>query len=137
MVYCKNKIIDNIAETIGSSPLESGGIIGIYKDVICAYCFDPKGSNQDKYFPDINSLNGVIQTWMEHEVEFVGIVHSQTDDFKIPPKRDLEYALLLKQANPEIKRLIFPIVHVGEQINIYFYELIGEEFVQIEVKSIE
>ena len=137
MYYIDSNIHQEIIETIGNSPIESGGIIGIKNNIICKFYFDKHSNHKnDKYIPNVESLNNVILDWYELNIEFIGIVHSHPNSCNIPSLDDLTYAKKLKQHNPSLKKILFPIVTKESHcIEITFYEF-DNDFSRVNVKII-
>ena len=124
MYYLSYDVYKNIANTIGSSTIESGGIIGIKNNVICEYYFDVSAKCSDStYLPSIDVLNLVIREWNERNVKFIGIVHSHANSYNVPSKNDIDYAKTILKTNRALTFLILPIVTVDKgNIHIDFYK---------------
>ena len=108
MWYIDSSVYKDILETIGNAPIESGGIIGIKNNVICAYYFDKCTYNKEsKYVPNISRLNSVIKKWHKQGIEFAGIVHSHPNSYNKPSLSDGDYAKILMENNNFLNRLFF------------------------------
>lgn len=138
MYYINNSILKKIEKTIGNSPIESGGIIGIKKNIICAFYFDKKNYNHlSEYYPNYKTLNKVIKRWGKHGIMFAGIIHSHPNLYNKPSIIDYNYAKKILDSNYLLEKLIFPIVTFKEKVmEISFYEL-QDYFIEIEVKVLK
>ena len=93
MCNIKLETYNEIIDKIGNAPIESGGILGMKNDVICAFFYDENAKTScDTYIPDIASLNEVIKNWNRQGVKFVGIVHSHANGYDKPSHNDELYA---------------------------------------------
>lgn len=138
MYFIQESILEQIKATIGIAPIESGGIIGVKNNVICAYCFDEGNvGNIAEYQPDPEKFNSIIRAWTDKRIFFIGIVHSHANSYDKPSLGDKIYANNLMEANSYLKAVVFPIVtKVGARIKVSFYEYDkeGKEFYPIRVK---
>lgn len=137
MTKILSNVVEEIKTTIGNRPIESGGIIGGERDTITAFCFD-NGEHLSEYIPNVSFLNSQIKAWHEKDIEFYGIIHSHPSYSPKPSNEDLAYALKIKEKNPFLSHIIFPILIKNEKNEpiIFFYELINQKFVEIDVKII-
>lgn len=103
-------VYKKILNTVGNAPIESGGIIGMKNNTVCAFVFDAEGHGYDRYAPSLNTLNKVIEEWFKNDIIFAGIVHSHHNGLNILSKGDREYAKSILDGSPQINSLIFPIV---------------------------
>lgn len=131
-IQITQEVINQIQKTIGTYPIETGGIIGGSDTCINHFCFDDHKS-ENSYVPNVSFLNEIITEWASEDVEFLGIIHSHPDFSSGPSLEDLQYAVELKKRNPFINRLFFPIVIDHK---IHFYELKNDEFVKIDFEVI-
>ena len=130
-IYITIEVIRQIKETIGTYPIESGGIIGGSDTCITHFCFDAS-SKENEYTPNVSFLNGKIKEWADNDVSFLGIIHSHPSFSTSHSKEDLDYAIKLKEKNPFLSRIIFPIVILKEKdIELHFYELVDKSFIKI------
>jgi proteasome lid subunit RPN8/RPN11 len=124
MIKIKAEVYNNIINTIGKSPIESGGIIGMKNGVICSYYFDGYTNSKSEYIPNVNALNKVISDWFNDKIEFVGIVHSHPNQLNILSLNDINYAKELLSVNSYLKEIYFPIVTIKyDKIFLTFYSV--------------
>jgi len=135
LIKVLKSVIDKIKSTIGQEPIESGGIIGGKDNTITHFCFD-NANNHSDYVPNVELMNKVIEEWANEDVMLYGVIHSHPFYSPKPSKEDLRYALKLKENNPFLDPIIFPILirNKQEEIEVYFYQLIDNDFKQIEVE---
>lgn len=141
MYFIKNTILKQIKDTIGKAPIESGGILGLKDNVICAYYFD-KGDfcKIDEYRPNIKKLNSVINEWGNKGISFIGIIHSHPNSYKIPSLQDCNYVDVLMKQNRFLEKIILPIVIIeNDDVQIYYYEYLQQvkDFSSIDVLIME
>lgn len=107
-------VIDQIMNTIGARPPESGGILLGPADSqdVTAYYFDQTAScSVVTYTPDIELLQKLIdERWTPAGLEFRGFVHSHPAGLDRLSSGDLEYIRRILAANPDMPRFIAPIV---------------------------
>ena len=134
MYFIDYSIYRSIIDIIGNSPIESGGIIGIKNNTVCSFYFDCFAKHNDSsYTPSINILNDIIKEWKKEEIDFIGIVHSHPNGYKLPSKNDTLYARMLLDTNENLPFVIFPIVTMDdEEIFIFFYKY-DKEFSRIKL----
>jgi hypothetical protein len=88
----KKDVCVNIANTIGRSALETGGILGEQDGFIAAYFFDNAArSKENEYVPNVRKINETIEEWMSHNINFCGFVHSHPPFHESPSFADVEY----------------------------------------------
>lgn len=131
-IQITQEVINQIQKTIGTYPIETGGIIGGSDTCITHFCFDDHNS-ENSYVPNVSFLNEAIKKWANENVEFLGIIHSHPSFSTGPSLEDLKYAVNLKRKNPFLNRLFFPIVIDNK---IVFYELLNDKFVKIDFEVI-
>lgn len=123
MYFIDFDIYKRVVETLRAAPVESGGILGIKDNVICAYCFDDTYNSYSEYVPNTDVLNDVIDRWHDEGIDFIGIVHSHPNSYNKPSEKDLIYLQKLVINNDFLTRIIFPIVTKEEKcFKITFYE---------------
>ena len=83
-------------------------------------------------------MNKVISSWSEEDVSLYGIIHSHPNYSPEPSQEDLQYALKLRENNPFLEVLIFPILLKNEKgdCEIYFYQLIDDVFAKINIETL-
>lgn len=128
MQYITKKVYDSILNTIGKSPIESGGILGEKDGIICEFYFDEDAKHtKSNYIPNLSKLNKVIEEWQENGVQFIGFAHSHPNEYNKPSLGDGLYAQKLLTCNPQLERLIFPIVIISlNNVQVFFYEFVNE-----------
>ncbi|MBQ7323737.1 MAG: Mov34/MPN/PAD-1 family protein [Clostridia bacterium] len=138
MYYIQQNILTEIIQTIGDSPIESGGIIGWRNHTICTYYFDKTNIQfEAEYTPNVEKLNQIIKHWAKDGVTFIGIVHSHPNGYNRPSISDEIYVRTLMEDNKSLTKLIFPILtKVNGNIKIDFYEFV-EKFSPIKVICVE
>lgn len=112
MKIVKNTLND-IFKRVPMFPPETGGIIGMKKDVIRYVEFD-KGMNTRQvctYEPDVDYLNAVIEKWQQNDIAFCGLFHTHFYGVRTLSDGDKMYINSILNAMPEtINKLYFPIV---------------------------
>ena len=109
------RTLEVMLDAIGSSPIESGGIIGFKNDSICAFEKDGSYHSRYEYRPDAELLNSIIGEWNREGISFCGIVHSHLYGFNSPSLSDKVYASNLVRFGENISEMFFPIVTVNEE----------------------
>ena len=92
---------------------ETGGILGVSindRQTVTSFYYDGTGKTEkNTYTPNIEDLNKVIADWAEHEIEFVGFVHSHPKGRYKLSTPDVEYANEIMRVcdMPEILMMIY------------------------------
>ena len=120
MVKLTKKVYDDILNTIGNAPIESGGIIGIKDDIICAYYFDKDNYNPDFYAPNVTKLDKVIKQWAQEGITFCGIIHSHANNVQVLSNEDIKFAEEIHEQMLE-NPIYFPLVVIDKEPKIIFY----------------
>lgn len=112
--------LDQVADTIGCLPVETGGaILGDYTSgVVTSFIFDAHAeTTAASYTPSRALGNVVIQAEQASRLQFKGIVHSHPGNFDVPSGPDARAFLQGLSDNPELPRFLAPIVtfHPGEE----------------------
>ena len=78
-----------------NSEFECGGILGKSEKCITAFEYDKTGSNKscNMYFPDVETLNVIIETWGKESIRFCGFVHSHPNGSSELSNGDINFAL--------------------------------------------
>lgn len=128
-----SQIFTDIKKTFIHAPIESGGIIGIKKGVVCAFHFDEGNYNYDCYIPNVDRLNKIILEWAKADVQFAGVVHSHHNDCRYLSDTDKKYALEVLKAT-KVKPLYFPVITIcnGEAM-LSAYSVCRHKFTKEEV----
>ena len=127
---CSSEVLEQIQETIGSRPAETGGILGTSDDgkTIDHFFFDEKASVSGvTYSPDTDTLNDVIEKWNDEGVMFCGFIHSHPRGCISPSGGDYFYAeRILSCMKLPNDTMVMPIVQVicpkRRSIAVGYYE---------------
>lgn len=107
------EVIDQIMNTIGARPPESGGILlgpADSQDVTAYYFDNTARCSGVTYTPDTDLLQKLIdERWTPAGLEFRGFVHSHPGLCRLS-HGDLDYIRNILAANPQMQRFIAPIV---------------------------
>lgn len=107
----KKSVLNIIASAYPAVPPEEGGILGIYKNIVCAYFHDKGYGNNGFaiYEPNINKLNEVLALWNHKGITFGGIVHSHLPGQNTLSKADIDYIASIFASGTTSERLYFPV----------------------------
>lgn len=106
-------VFESIRETIGTVIPESGGMLchDPSTGVISHFHFDSEAQcSAVAYSPDAERLNVLLQEFNERGLRLTGFVHSHPPRFCEPSEGDSIYAKAILAANPDMPRLVMPIV---------------------------
>ena len=106
-------VFDAIRATIGKLPAESGGMLcgNPKNDSITYFYFDRKAEcSSAGYSPDTTTLNNLLKKLNDEGLRLKGFVHSHPPGFDSPSSGDRFYAGIFFTANPDLQRLVIPIV---------------------------
>jgi proteasome lid subunit RPN8/RPN11 len=106
-------VFESIRETIGKLPPESGGMIcgNPKNDSITYFYFDGKAEcSSAGYSPDTITLNKLLIRLNDEGLKLKGFVHSHPRGCDSPSSGDKFYARKFFAANPDLQRLIIPLV---------------------------
>jgi proteasome lid subunit RPN8/RPN11 len=107
------RVYEAIRNSIGSRPPESGGLLGgnLETGVVTEFFFDESANcTWAAYSPDVRTVNRVLEEeWNPQAIRLLGFVHSHPGRCK-PSEADRDYAEAILNANPELPRLLLPIV---------------------------
>lgn len=107
-------VLRGIQESIGRMPAEQGGILGGSREdgIVRYYQFDRSARRtRVAYSPDTEFLNQLLtDEWNPQDIYLLGFVHSHPPSLKEPSEGDLAYARRILECNPELPRLLLPIV---------------------------
>lgn len=112
LVFTK-RIMDEIVNTVGRYPPETGGILGAGSDgIISHFYYDYTGkSTANGYAPDVSTVNEILTNcWMPKGIFMVGIVHSHDNMNSVPSCGDISYGIRILQALSTVDRFYIPIV---------------------------
>lgn len=96
MVIFKESTYEKIQKELSKNPkFECGGILGKSKNCITAFEYDKTGSNKSSnmYFPDVETLNAILETWEKENISFCGFVHSHPNGSSELSNGDINFAL--------------------------------------------
>ncbi len=96
MVILKENTYKKIKKELSENPeFECGGILGKKGNCISAFEYDKTGSNKsgNMYFPDVETLNAIIETWEKENIFFCGFVHSHPKGSSELSNGDINFAL--------------------------------------------
>ena len=122
----KDTIYYQIMCNTPSVPPESGGILGSVNDIITNYIPDSglHDGNIGKYIPSIPYLNEQIRLWYDQNIKFCGIYHTHFEgDIKLSGGDILYINNILKQFQPYMDNLLFPLVFPQKEIIFYSAKL--------------
>jgi proteasome lid subunit RPN8/RPN11 len=106
-------VFESIRKTIGKLPPESGGMLcGDPKnDSITYFYFDREAEcSSVGYSPDAITLNRLLKKLNDEGLRLKGFIHSHPPGFDSPSGGDKFYAGKFFAANPDLPRLVIPIV---------------------------
>jgi ThiF family protein len=107
-------VYNDIRNTIGARPAETGGMLGgdIKDGVARHFHYDAAGRTSSAiYTPDIASLNALLSNeWNPAGVRLLGFCHAHPPGCRRPSGGDIVYAKRILDHNPDLERLLLPIV---------------------------
>jgi len=109
--------LDQVALTIGTYPVETGGaILGDYTSgVVTRFVFDGAAETTAASYTPSRRLSGVVnELERQSGLQFKGIVHSHPGNFDSPSGPDADAFLQGLDENPELSRFLAPIVTFRE-----------------------
>ena len=122
------EVHDQVRQTIGKFPAETGGILGSSDGGITIdhFYFDfTARTTEGTYTPNTAELNRVIAMWNAKGVELCGFIHSHPKGCTAPSVADSRYAKDIMNALGIQGKFFMPIVQVNNpadgQIKIYSY----------------
>ena len=122
------EVHDQICQTIGRHPAETGGILGSSDGgrTIDQYYFDYSAhTTGSTYTPDTSALNRVIAGWNTKDVDLVGAIHSHPKGSTAPSTGDFQYVKEIIKVVDVQGKFFMPIVNVNDpadgQIEIFPY----------------
>lgn len=134
----KREVYERIIASLSLSNHETGGILAIKDEVICDFFFD-EGKNSSPYYyePNTEILDDIIEKWENEGLSFAGIIHSHLKGNGLLSPNDLKYAKLVREAMPDLKHLLFPVLLLtGETPSIRYFECI-KSMEEIDVEIID
>jgi len=110
------QVYDQICQTIGRHPVETGGILGSSDGgkTVDHFWFDGSArTTRGTYSPNTAVLNRVIEMWNDQNVELVGVIHSHPRGFTTPSQGDHKYVRKIMKAMDVHGKFFMPIVNVN------------------------
>lgn len=123
------KVYQQICDTIGRHPAETGGLLGSSDGVrIDHYYFDVTANcTGGTYTMDYHALNNVIHRWNDVDINVIGFIHSHPFGYNKPSAGDEETASHIIDLLDVGGKLFTPIVQVSPRldgtIEIYPYTI--------------
>jgi len=123
-MFIKYNTYKSIIKTLSKYPIESGGILGARKNIICRFYADESCIGNNYYIPNIKKLNSVIEYWFKSDILFSGIVHSHPNGFNKLSNEDTKYAVEIIKNN-NMKSILFPIVSQNKKkkFKLFIYRI--------------
>lgn len=118
LIFTKG-VMEEIINTVGRFPPETGGILGACSNgIISHFYYDRTGkSTANGYAPDISTVNEIItNSWMPNGILMVGIVHSHANMNRTPSCGDISYGIRILQALNTVDQFYLPIVTRSEDV---------------------
>jgi proteasome lid subunit RPN8/RPN11 len=107
-------VLEQIKQSIGTIPAESGGPLGGNRDegVVTHFYFDHSAKRSGAtYSPDHELVNRLFaEEWNPNGVNLLGFAHSHPPGYRRPSGGDISYAERILDAVPELPRLLLPII---------------------------
>ena len=127
-LHMTRQVYDQICNTIGRRPPESGGILGSSDGgkTIDRFYFDATAKvTGGTYSPDTEVINRVLAHWDTQDILLVGFVHSHPKGYAKPSEGDYRYVKAIMSALDITDDFFMPIVIVNDppdgKINLYAY----------------
>jgi proteasome lid subunit RPN8/RPN11 len=131
-IVMTQSVFDEIKNTIGTFPAETGGILGMTGDTINHFYYDeyPDDSSYSAYTPNCDAINACLEKWTDREVIYVGCIHSHPSGICSPSYPDKLYAQRILNNNSNFdkskKYLYIPIVQsIADTGNFKMYSFIA------------
>ena len=131
MLKISNNVYHEIIASLGTAPIESGGVLGAKSDgIVTKYYFDKSGmSSPQGYSPDVSAINSVLsKDWMPQGIYMTGIIHSHNSGNKYPSCMDIGYGARILGALDTVTEFYIPIFTLeNETPNIACYKICYSE----------
>lgn len=120
-------VYQQIAETIGTFPAETGGVLGSSDGRhIDSFFFDQNGSTSSTtYYPDRDAFERIQLKWDQEKIRFVGFIHSHPFGYATLSQQDKAYAEKIITTMKMNGKLFTPIVqldpHQKGKFTIHYY----------------
>jgi hypothetical protein len=136
----KKSVYRAIRQAVGARRAEQGGALGGNRAAgeVTHFHFDEFAQITGvSYSPDVAVLNRLLaEEWNPAGINLMGFVHSHPPGFCRPSGGDIVYARAILKANPEMDRLLLPIIMAAPDAGRFemfpFAALRGRDGVQIE-----
>lgn len=114
-------LFQNMINTPTGYNHETGGYIGISKNVVVDYWFDEGrlGANPYTYIPDVEKMNNFMTRCNQKGIEGFGILHTHLNKDATPSKNDRIFIEKILRVNHQIMKMYFPIVIPGITLKMY------------------
>lgn len=122
MVRIQSEVYNSILYNTPFPSPETGGILGRLNGVVTSYISDigVDDGRIGKYVPSIPYLNEQIRLWYDQNIMFCGIYHTHFEgDIKLSGGDILYITNILKQFQPYVDDLLFPLVFPQKEIIFY------------------
>ena len=106
-------VFQAIHDTVGTTPPETGGMLGgdRAQGTATRFVLDATGRRTSvSYSPDHGRLNQLLADWNDDGTRLIGFCHSHPRGATAPSGGDREYAGRILRAIPSLERLFVPIV---------------------------
>ena len=126
-------VAEHIRDTIGRLQPEQGGMLGgdLESGIVTHFHFDSSAQTTGgTYSPDSRELTRLLkEEWNPAGVRLLGFVHSHPHRFYRLSGGDLKYAAEILQCNPDLPRLMLPIVRpaMNGEFHIFPYGVVRDE----------
>lgn len=122
-VRIAKRVYQEIMDTIGKYPHETGGVLGVKDGTVCQYFFDKKSiGKDDTYSPDVYSINKIISEWKREGIKYAGMIHSHPGNMKKLSYADIYYANKQMECN-NMSDILFPLVVMDVDVQLYMYKI--------------
>lgn len=117
-----NSIYQHISSTIGTQPVETGGIFSVKGNTITDFYFDADATTTSRcYTPNSERITEQVNRWLQESGKTLGgFIHSHPASLKTLSCMDIRAAMATMVLN-QILSLYMAIVCQGQ---IYFYKII-------------
>jgi len=104
------EILKQIMSTIGTNPVESGGIFAIHGNTISDYYFDAEAGVGNRFYrPSMNTLTAKGTKWIQDGQTFGGFIHSHRAQYSELSPMDIVTAEMTMSVN-NMKSLFMAII---------------------------
>jgi len=87
------EVFEQLKNSIGRMKCETGGILGMKRDIIDTFFFDYQSKcSYGTYSPNIENINAELDKWTDNDVVYMGAIHSHPRGITKPSMPDETYA---------------------------------------------